>query len=296
MSVPPPSCTPNRTSTGSWRTGVRSVIDVSKATSEVRRAGSWASTAPNSDAYTTLSAIRPRLVDGDHDVLGEAALPASEADQTFGDDGVVLGLVVPEVGVHGAEPVDVAGAGPATPVGPGERTVHGRTRPVGEPLLQLGEDPGDDVAGGRSRLVGQEVVELDQHGDQVVVGFDRLEQLGFEQELPEVEPLDRVPLHDLDDRLGEVRPDVAEPAGHAGRRPAKTSRTPTPPPAPTLLGLLVVDRAHRGVDAHVVTGEPGTRPVRLTAAQHQPPPPHPLGLRDPRPIGGRRPAHVPTSS
>ena len=38
---------------------MRSVTDVSNATRCVRSAGSWASTDPNSEAYTTLSAIEP---------------------------------------------------------------------------------------------------------------------------------------------------------------------------------------------------------------------------------------------
>ena len=38
---------------------MRSVTAVSKATNRVRNVGSWASTAANNDAYTTLSAIEP---------------------------------------------------------------------------------------------------------------------------------------------------------------------------------------------------------------------------------------------
>ncbi len=59
MSVPPPSCVPNRMSTGSDSCSVRSTTAVSNTTSEVRSARIEASTAPNTDAYTTEDAIDP---------------------------------------------------------------------------------------------------------------------------------------------------------------------------------------------------------------------------------------------
>ena len=59
MSVPPPSWVPNSTSTGSGRRPVRSATAVSNATSEVFSARIEASTAPNTDAYTTEEAIDP---------------------------------------------------------------------------------------------------------------------------------------------------------------------------------------------------------------------------------------------
>ena len=59
MSVPPPSWTPNSTSTGSDSWEVRSTTAVSKATSDVRSDRIDASTAPKTDAYTTEDAIDP---------------------------------------------------------------------------------------------------------------------------------------------------------------------------------------------------------------------------------------------
>ena len=59
MSVPPPSWMPNSTSTGSESCDVRSTTVVSKATSDVRSDRIEASTAPNTDAYTTEEAIEP---------------------------------------------------------------------------------------------------------------------------------------------------------------------------------------------------------------------------------------------
>ena len=49
MSVPPPSCTPNSTSTGSASFSVRSTIDVSNTTSLVAMAGIDAITAAKID-------------------------------------------------------------------------------------------------------------------------------------------------------------------------------------------------------------------------------------------------------
>jgi hypothetical protein len=59
ISVPPPSWVPNSTSTGSLSSGDRSTTDVSNATTDVRSERSDASTAPNTDAYTTEDAIDP---------------------------------------------------------------------------------------------------------------------------------------------------------------------------------------------------------------------------------------------
>ena len=59
MSVPPPSCTPKSTSTGSSISSVRSTTSVSKTTSRVRTDRSEASTAPNTLENTTDSAIEP---------------------------------------------------------------------------------------------------------------------------------------------------------------------------------------------------------------------------------------------
>ncbi len=59
MSVPPPSCVPKSTSTGSSSWSVRSTTAVSKTTSRVEIVRIEASTAPNTDAYTTDAAMDP---------------------------------------------------------------------------------------------------------------------------------------------------------------------------------------------------------------------------------------------
>ena len=50
MSVPPPSCTPNSTSTGSDSRGVMSATAVSNTIIDVRSVGSRASTQANREA------------------------------------------------------------------------------------------------------------------------------------------------------------------------------------------------------------------------------------------------------
>jgi hypothetical protein len=75
---------------------------------------------------------------------------------------------------------------------------------------------------------GSSCVELDQQRDEVQVGFDRLEQLGFEQQLTQVVALDGVALEHLHDRRREVAADVAEPARDGRRRPAEPAAPTTP--------------------------------------------------------------------
>ena len=59
MSVPPPSCTPKRTSTGSSSSSLRSTTAVSNTTSRMSSERTEASTAANTEAYTTEAAIDP---------------------------------------------------------------------------------------------------------------------------------------------------------------------------------------------------------------------------------------------
>ena len=104
-------------------------------------------------------------------------------------------------------------------------------RAIGEPVLEIGEDPSDDLPRCRPRLVGEQMVQLDEQGDEVDVGFDGLEQLGFEEELAQIEPLDRVPLHHLNHRLREVGADVTQPARHRGALRPRPPDLPDPRPA-----------------------------------------------------------------
>ena len=55
------------------------------------------------------------------------------------------------------------------------------------------------------------------------VGLDGLEEFGFEKHLLEVEALEGVLLHELDDGGGEISADIAEPAGDVGIGGAKAA-------------------------------------------------------------------------
>ncbi len=140
---------------------------------------------------------RARLIDGDDHVAGEAAVTTPVADQPLGHHGAVLGQPVPQVGMHGVGPVDVARPWPPRSVGAGERAVDRLAGAVGETLLEVGEHLGDDRAGRRPRLVGEQTVELDEQRDEVEVGLDRLEHLRFEQQPAQIEAFDRIALQHL---------------------------------------------------------------------------------------------------
>ena len=110
------------------------------------------------------------------------------------------------------------------------------------------------------------------------VGLELAEQFRLEQEPAEVEAVDGVALEDLDDGGREVPADVAQPAGDRWGRAGEAAGPPGPA---SRRRRPVVERAQRGVDADVVAVQAGPGAVRLTAAEHQPPPPQPLGLRHP---------------
>ena len=213
---------------------------------------------------------RTRLVDGDHDVTGEALLTPAMTDQLLGDERAVLGNPVTQIRLDRVRPVDVTRAGSPGARRPGQRAAHCLTCLVAQPLLDLGQHLRDHLARRGAGLVGEQLVQLDEHRHEPDVGFDRLEQLGFEQELAEVETFDGVTLQDLDDRRGEVPADVAEPADDTWLRPAEapgpTRRTASPP----IGGAAVVERTERSVDPDIVTAQvvPVTRggPTRLSGA------------------------------
>ena len=129
------------------------------------------------------------------------------------------------------------------------------------------------------RGLGHRPVEREQRADQVDVRLDGLQHLRLQQQRGEAQPLDRVALHDLDDGAGEVRPDVAEPAGHV-RRGAAEPRAPrrSPPRRPPgPVPPAAVERVERASIAASVPAEGAAGAVRpSSAAEHQPPAPQPL--------------------
>ena len=258
MSVPPPSCTPNSTSTGSASSGVMSATAVSNTIIDVRSVGQPGQHAGEQRGVHDAAGHRAALVDGDDDVAGQAALVAAEPDEALGHDRAVLGQPVAQVGVDRARPVDVGRARPAGAAGPGQRAAHGLAGAVGEARLELRQHLADDLAGRRPGLVGQRPVELDEQRDEVQVGLQLVEQLRLEQQLVQVEALDGVALQHLHDRRREVAPDVAEPAGHGRRRPGQPAGATG---AAAARRRLVVERAEGDVDALVVAAQVDARAV-----------------------------------
>jgi hypothetical protein len=144
--------------------------------------------------------------------------------------------------------------GAATAGRPVERAGDGRAGAVRDPPLDLRDDPGDDLAGGRLRRLRHEVVQAEQRAHQVHVGLDRLEHLRLKQQLPQVQPVDRVPLHHLHHGGRKVGADVAQPAGDLRGGRAQPGRPPGRGAATTLLparadaGAFVVERGQGRVD------------------------------------------------
>ena len=198
-----------------------------------------------------------------------------------------VGQEVAQVGADRPRPVDVGRAGPAGPAGPGQRTTNRLAGAVCELLLELGEHAGDDLTRRRPRLLGQRPVELDEQRDEVQIRLELAEQLRFEQQLAEVEPLDGVALEDLDDGRREVTADVAQPPGHRRRGSAESGG---PARASAGRDRAVVERTEGLVDALVVAGQANRRPIGVTAAEDEPPPTQPLRLetRRSRACCGRR--------
>ena len=89
-----------------------------------------------------------------------------------------------------------------------------------EVVDHLAHDPPRRLA----RLLGNHVVERQQCPHQVNVGLHRLERLGLEQHLLKVQPLERVFLHHLHDRLGKVSANIAQPAIDVGTRASQPGR------------------------------------------------------------------------
>jgi hypothetical protein len=175
-----------------------------------------------------------------------------------------------EVEPDRAIPVDVGVARPVDPRGPVERAGHGGLGLVGDAAFEVVDDLAHHLAGDVFGLVGHDPVEREQRAHEVDVGLDGVEHLRLQEQAGEVEPLDRVRLHDLHDRAGEVLADVAQPARDLGRRRTQAGRAL--PPAPLPVGRAgVVERRHRRVHRRLVAAELAQRLIGR-AAEHQPPP------------------------
>ena len=162
------------------------------------------------------------MVEAEDEVAHGFAL-ASVADAHFRDDALVFGLVVFQVFLDGAVPVDfaetrVAGAGGAV-----QRAEDGL---LGRRLQFLHEFVHDflhDLPGECLVFFGDDVAQAHQGGDEVYVRGDVRQHFFFGEQCFEVQPLYRVFLHDLYDALREVFADVAEPGTDFGRRRAEAA-------------------------------------------------------------------------
>ncbi len=92
-------------------------------------------------------------------------------------------------------------------------------------VLQPVEHLGDDLARRRLGGLGEHLVELDEHAHEVHIGLELRQELRFQQQLGEIEPLDGVTLEHLHHGHREVAADVAEPSRH---RRSRTSEPADP--------------------------------------------------------------------
>src|SRR5215813_9443266 len=213
MSVPPPSCTPNSTSTGSARSSVKSTIAVSKHTSLVSITGN--------DAIE----IGARL-----------GLP-DNTDQALRNDGLALGLPVAEVGLDGARPVDIREARPVCALAAQDGATDRLSGRVRKALHQLIHHLLDHQPSGVAGLLWNSRAQADQVRDQMNIRLQRRQKFRLEHHGLEIEPLERVALDHLHHRRRKEFTDIAEPARHArcGGTEPSSAAGPSAGPATTPL-------------------------------------------------------------
>ena len=182
------------------------------------------------------------------------------ADQTLGDHRAMFGEPVLQVRSDGVIPVDVARPWATGSCRSGESPAHCLTRLVDQTRFDVGKHLRDHLACGCASLVRQHRIQLDEQRHHMNVGLDRLQQLGFEEQLLQVESLDRVALYDLHHWGREIRANIAEPSHHARFR----SSQPTGPFAATSFAtrtsirarIVSVIQGSKGcIDSFVVTTE-----------------------------------------
>ena len=200
MSVPPPRCVPNRTSTGSSSWSVRSTTDVSKTT-RLRLDGPDRGHHRGEDrGIHDRRRHRARLVDRDDHVAQRAIDRRAWPSSVSGDDRAVVGLVVAQVAADRPVPVDVARA--AAGVSP--RRGSGPRRPPGASgsasRRSMSSTTLRTTARAVSRVFGRHrPAERDRAVPRARGRAPRREQLRLEEHLAQVEPLEGVLLHDRHD-------------------------------------------------------------------------------------------------
>jgi hypothetical protein len=111
-------------------------------------------------------------------------------------------------------PVDLGVSRPSVAGRAIERAGDCLTSRSGEAALQLVDDAAHDESRRVARAVRDDALEGDERRHEMHVGFDRLEHFRLEQHPLQVEPLERVLLHNANDGRREIGADVTQPSGH----------------------------------------------------------------------------------
>ncbi len=237
MSVPPPSCRPNRTSTGSVNCSVKSTMAVSKQTSDVlsaaarpsprRRSTRRSPTAPSSRTGPRRGrrvGVRPRLERREKPTRVSARRCGAPPDNGGGS--------------RRSSAPSRCRPGAAGGSACGGRARPRRSRSSGAGGAASGPRPRARPPGARRPCLGRDRrAQRHQIGEQMPVGLDVGEEVRSVSSARSLQTLEGVLLDHLHHRRREERADVAEPA-----RDPRGGRAET---ALAALGVAVIERAER---------------------------------------------------
>src|SRR4051812_49331455 len=138
-------------------------------------------------------------------------------DEGFRNHRGMFALVVAQVCRDGAMPVDLAWAWTPCSLRPVDGSTDDADRLVLESREQLVDYPPHYHARGLLGFLGDGRSQRHEIGDEVNIGFEGGEELRFEHERLQVQPLEGILLDDLHNRGGKKFADVAQPARDARR-------------------------------------------------------------------------------
>ena len=203
---------------------------------------------------------RAALVHAEHDFLQRLPAPA-ETHQPLRNNGFVRRLIVLEVGLDGRAPVNFVVAGPRVAHGPAQCALHRLPQRVAQLLFQLTHHFGNDFTGGGFSLLRHHPAQRHERAHEVHVGLHRAQDFGLQQQLVQAQARHGILLHDGHHFSREIRPNVAQPAAHAGRRAAQ---------AGLALALVAVVEGSEHVIHPAVVGRHGYGVGRVGgAAEHE---------------------------
>jgi len=116
---------------------------------------------------------------------------AAVADERFGHDGLVVGLVMAPIGGDGAVPVDLGHAWAAVAHGAVQSAGDGGAHGFGELAHEFIDDFTHDEAGGVLCFGGEDARERNEAGDEMDVGRHRFEHFGLEKHFSHAEAVER---------------------------------------------------------------------------------------------------------